>query len=131
MRTLLRLLVKGEREGRRCEGSLAANREFVRRALRPLPTPSPPLRILLMLREPQAHVVSMYSHCQTAGAVGAVQNRYPAITLGAWVRGWLDDNASLFRFCGYSPRNAQSRALSDSVQDGAELRGRVKGSAGR
>lgn len=72
----------------------------------------------LLLREPTAHVISMYNHCQRGH--GFVAHRYDRVSLAAWLRGWATaDGDAVARWlvpdarrqCNFWPRNFQASAI--------------------
>ena len=70
--------------------------------------------LLLLLRNPRDHVVSMYAHCQQPGAKGYERHHYRPISLEAWLDLWArgpGDEAE--EYCGYDPRDVMTRALLD------------------
>ena len=91
-----------------CEGRLVCNLRLIRDRLAPTAT----VRMLLLVREPEALVVSMYAHCQQAGADGQRKHHYPKIPFGDWVKLWAEGRAAeAHRYCSYMADNAQTWKL--------------------
>ena len=97
--------------------NLAAAEGFLRDNLAAAATlwPSRPIRSVLLLRRPQAHVLSLYAHCQQPKAEGFIFHGYARIGLAEWLLGAAERNATeVARFCSYSPVNHQVARLSGS-----------------
>lgn len=80
--------------------------------------------LYVTLREPTAHVISMYNHCQHGQGMGI--HHYDRVSLKEWLTAWASaDRATagklLRETCGYSPRNFQTSRL-----DGAACAGKRK-----
>ena len=91
-----------------CEGNHFNNLRLVSGSF----APAANVRTLLLVREPEAHIVSMYAHCQQDGATGQNLHHWPHIEFSAWVQLWAEgraDNAS--KYCGYSINNPQTCRL--------------------
>ena len=91
-----------------CEGHHFDNLRLIRGSF----TPAANVRTLLLVREPEAHVLSMYAHCQQDGADGQMRHHWPHIEFSAWVQLWAEgraDNAS--KYCSYSIFNPQTCKL--------------------
>ena len=69
-----------------------------------------PMLVLTMIRQPTAHVRSMYAHCQQHGAIGQIQHHWDPISFEDWVGGWVEGR-DMSKHCNYSPRNALVRHL--------------------
>ena len=80
---------------------------------------APTVRLLTIVRDPVAHVISQYAHCQQAGSLGMAKHNYPNITLQGWLalhwRGALQLNHAAtsagLEYCGYNPFNKQTSVL--------------------
>ena len=91
-----------------CEGNHFHNLQLVSGSF----APAAHVRTLLLVREPEAHIVSMYAHCQQDGADGQMRHHWPHIEFSAWVQLWAEgraDNAS--KYCSYSIFNPQTCKL--------------------
>lgn len=94
-----------------CEGSYTCNLRLLHDRLAPQAT----VRSLMLVREPEALLVSMYAHCQQDGADGQRRHHYPKISFGDWVALWSEGRSvDAFRYCGYYAENAQTRYLADT-----------------
>ena len=92
-----------------CEGNLLDNLRLIRGRL----APTANVRTLVLVREPEALILSEYAHCQQDGAGGQRNHRYPQIELSAWVQLWAQGHANTARkYCGYHANNPQTYALS-------------------
>lgn len=78
-----------------------------------LPTGSSGEGLGLLAREPLAHLISMYNHCQFG--VGMQIHHYPRIGLDAWTRAWVDDSPDKARYCSYNPLNFQTANLAGTI----------------
>ena len=74
----------------------------------------------LLLREPTAHVLSMYHHCQNGN--GMRLHNYTPISLSGWLDAWHghdehahDGDSPLLRYCGYHPLNFQTSNLGGAL----------------
>lgn len=73
-------------------------------------TLSPGVKLLTMVREPAAHVLSQYAHCQGEGAQGQLLHHWPPISLEAWLELILEQPGNL-TFCAPSPLDQQTAQL--------------------
>lgn len=111
-----------------CEnGGLRARLDRLRAAL----PPAREVRVVLLLREPAAHVRSMWAHCQQEGAEGLRAHGYARIGWADWLRAWAaladaEDAAApprpprppsaaaralTARYCKWDPRDIQTAEL--------------------
>lgn len=124
-----------------CEGTLHFNRDLAekrmkaaaakrgeRSAIRPLP-------VLLLLRQPEAHLISMFAHCQQPGSAGRGRRHpYPRISIESWFKGWgatasgasTPATENMKRFCRYDPRDPQVRHLGTDLSAAPGLHGALQ-----
>lgn len=69
-----------------------------------------PLQLVVFLREPSKHVVSMYAMCQSSFALGA--HVYSPIGLNGWLRATNASGGAVSTYCDYDPNDIQSARLS-------------------
>ena len=104
-----------------CQGNHIHNLQLVSGSF----APAANVRTLLLVREPEAHVVSEYAHCQQDGATGQRLHHFPHIEFSAWVQLWAEgraDNAS--KYCGMTMNNPQTCRLTlcnNSVSTSTEV----------
>ena len=87
---------------------------------RPTMKMMPRSKLMTIVRNPIFHVLSMWMHCQQAGATGKSQHSYSPISFEDWVMNFTTPATSLFKYqkyCGYNPRNKQTRLLGDDAED--------------
>jgi hypothetical protein len=73
------------------------------------------------LREPTAHAISMYNHCQHGDGMGF--HHYDRVSLKEWLTAWASaDRATadklLRKTCGFNPRNLQTSRLGGATCKG-------------
>ena len=103
-----------------CEGSVTTNLAILKNIT------AAPVRLIVMLREPVAHAVSMYSHCQSRGSDGMRSRHYEPIGLEELIAIWASGNRSQTglaqaRHCGYAFDNRQTAQLGGDVSRAMRL----------
>ena len=69
----------------------------------------------VILREPVAHTISMYNHCQFGQ--GHSLHHYPSIHLDDWMRKWLEKPPTATTYCNYHPLDFQTSNLAGALED--------------
>ena len=101
-------------------GNLAAAEGFLRDNLAAAATlwPSRPIRSVLLLRRPQAHVLSLYAHCQQPKAEGFIFHGYaPSAAATNSLSGWTLRASSIASSTPHTASEIPSSAPTTAVAD--------------